>query len=153
MDHKRALRGVIAVTAAFFVALAIWLTFLAPHAPDGTIPYEVAILVSGYGLLLGLALLWAQRGSRADRKLYKHGYEGWARITSVRPVAGPVPAGREDAGELAELELQLTVPGSESYSGRLVRPLDRHERIVLVAGAVVPIRVDPQNRDHIMLCP
>lgn len=153
MDHKRALRGVIAVTAVFFVALAVWLTFLAPNAPTGTMPYEIAIMVSGYGFLLGLALLWAQRGSRADRKLYKHGYEGWATITSVRPVAGPAADAAAADGELAELELQLTVPGSESYAGRLVRPLDRYEKTVLVAGAVVPIRVDPRNRDHIMLCP
>ncbi|WP_024795758.1 hypothetical protein [Tomitella biformata] len=148
MDHKRAIRGVIAVTALFFVALAIWVTFLAPHAPEGTLPYEIAILVFGYGFLLGLALLWAQRASRADRKLYKHGYEGWATITSVRTIPDP-----DAAGERAELELKLTVPGSESYAGKLVRTMNRHERTVLVVGATVPIRVDPHNRDHIMLCP
>lgn len=148
MDHKRARRGVLAVTALFFLALPIWLTFLAPNAPPGALPYEIVILVFGYGFLLGLVLLWAQRAPRADRKLYKHGYEGWATITAVRRLEGP-----DVIGEVAELELQLTVPGSESYSGTLVRPLDPYEKTIMVPGAIVPIRVDPQNRDHIMLCP
>ena len=148
MDHKRALRGVIAATVVFFVALAVWVTFLAPSSSPDTRPFEIAILVSGYGGLLGITLLWAQRGSSADRRLYKHGYEGWAVITSVREVGGP-----DVAGELAELELRLTVPGSAPYAGRLVRQLDPYERTVLVPGATVPIRVDPKNRDHIMLCP
>lgn len=148
MNHKRALPAVIAVTVAFFVALLLWLTFLKPNAPEGTLPYEVAILVSGYGFLLGLALLWSQRASRADRKLYKRGYEGWATITSVRPIARPTVT-----GELNELELRLTVPGSGTYEGRLVRPLDPYEKRVFIPGATIPIRVDPRNRDHIMLCP
>lgn len=143
MNHTRAFSAVLTVTLGYVAALVIWLTFIAPHAPPGTLPYEVIIMVFGYGFILGLALMWAQRASRADRKLYKRGYEGWATITSVRPLDG----------ESSELELRLTVPGSASYEGRLVRTLDRHEQQVLVPGATIPIRVDPRNRDHIMLCP
>ena len=147
MDHRRAFLGTIAVTVVFLAALTTWLVFFAPLAPDGNPQYEIVILVFGYVFLLGLALLWSQRGSRADRRLYKHGHEGWATITSVRMVAGS-----SAVGELAEMELQLTVPGAEPYIGRMVRPLDPYEKIVLVEGATVPVRVDPKDRDRIMLC-
>ena len=148
MNHKRALPAVLAVTLVFFLALIIWIKFIAPHAPEGTLPYQMVIVVFGYGFILGLALLWSQRPSRADRKLYKRGHEGWAVITSVNAVDGPAVI-----GELTELGLRLTVPGTGTYEGRLVRPLDRYEKRVLVPGATIPIRVDPRNRDHIMLCP
>lgn len=144
MDHKRVLGAVVAVTAAVF----IWVALIATRPPGGDMPYEVAVLVFGYGFLLGIALLSGQRGSRADRRLYARGHEGWAVITSVRHLADT-----NTTSDLSELQLKLTVPGSECYSGRLVRALDPYERHVLVPGATVPIRVDPRNRDRIMLCP
>ena len=147
MDHRRAFFGTITVTGFFLFALTIWLVFYAPLAPDGNPQYEVVILVFGYAFVLGLTLLWSQRGTRADSRLYKHGHEGWATITSVRIVEGSAAV-----GELAEMEMQLTVPGAEPYVGRLVRPLDPYEKIVLVVGATVPVRVDPKDRDRIMLC-
>ncbi|MDN5749951.1 MAG: hypothetical protein L0H64_15785 [Pseudonocardia sp.] len=148
IDHGRALRATLVVTALFCAALIVWMTILHPRAPEGALAFEIAILVFGYAFLLGLGLMWAQRGSRGDRRLRRHGYEGWATITTVRPLQKP-----QITGELTEIELRLVVPGATPYAGRLVRMLDPYERNIFVPGATLPIRVDPRDRDHIMVQP
>src|SRR5699024_6528660 len=102
----------------------------------------------GYGVLLALALRTATRGCRADRRLRRRGYEGWATVTAVRPLHTP-----QDTGEIAEIEMRFVVPGGTPYAGRLVRLLDPRERRIFTPGATLPIRVDPRDRDHVMVQP
>ncbi len=148
MDHARALRAILAVTALFLAALVVWAVVVRPLSPPGTVPVEVVMLVAGYAFLLGLGLLWAQRGSRADRRLLRRGYEGWATILSVRPLQNP-----QRTGALSEIRLRVVVPGALPYAGTLVRPLGPRERTVFRPGETLPVRVDPRDRDHVLVRP
>jgi hypothetical protein len=93
-------------------------------------------------------MMAAERPSRADRLLERHGLEGWARIEHATPLSRT-----PDNGELTELDLRLTVPGSESYAGRVVYEVRRENATRFVPGETITILVDPKDRDHIMLCP
>lgn len=148
MNHRRVVKAVVVVTAVYFVGLCLWLTFLVRLAPPDTVGAQLMGIIASFGGALGVGLLWARRPSHADRKLFKHGYEGWAKIEHVRPLRRT-----RNFGELAEIELSLTVPGSQSYSGRVVHEVHYDETDKFVPGATIPIRVDPKDRDHIMLCP
>lgn len=147
MDHTRILRTVLGVTAVYLVILALWLGWLVHHTPPGTIPYQIVALVGLFGSGVGVGMLLASRPSRADRWLQRHGLEGWATIEGVHSL------GRTDHySELTELDLELTVPGSETYRGSIVFDVMPVDREVFTVGGVVPIRVDPENRDRIIVC-
>ncbi|MFD3509260.1 hypothetical protein [Nocardia sp. NPDC058666] len=146
MDHARVMRALAWVVAGYLIALAVWLGWLAPHAPPGTVPYQVMIMVGLFGTACGGAVTWASMPTRADRRLRRHGLEGWARIEGVHPL------GRTDhASELTELDVELTVPGADTYSGTIVVDVMPVDKARMVVGQTVPIRVDPQDRDRIIL--
>ncbi|MFC4123634.1 hypothetical protein [Nocardia rhizosphaerae] len=148
MEHTRVLQAMACVVALYLVALAVWLGWLAPHTPPGTMPYQVFIMVGLFGSATGIALAIASMPSRADRRLRRHGLEGWARIEGVRPLSRT-----DHASELTELDVELTVPGSASYHGRIVVDVMPVDKPGMVIGRTLPIRVDPDDRDRIMLLP
>ncbi|GAB2637170.1 hypothetical protein ABI214_18135 [Prescottella soli] len=148
MNHPRIVRTVCFITVSYVIVLAIWLGWLIEHTPEGTIPYQVGGLLAAYGSALGLGMMWADRPTHAERKLAKHGIEGWARIRRTQRIRRTV-----DNGELTELDLDLTVPGSESYKGRVLYEVLPENRSRFVAGETISIRVDPRNRDRILICP
>lgn len=148
MNHERILRTVLGISACYVVLLAVWAGWLIEHTPPGTMPYQIAGLLGLFGFLIGVGMMLASRPTREDRRLRKRGLEGWARIDEAHPV------GKTDhATELTELELTLTVPGSETYSGRVVYDLSPVDRPRFAVGETLSVRVDPQNRDRIILCP
>ncbi|MFF0544754.1 hypothetical protein ACFYTF_18150 [Nocardia thailandica] len=148
MNHARILRTMLGVTAVYLVALALWLSWLAPHAPPGTLPYQVVIMVGLFGTCAGVGMLLSDLPSRADRRLRKHGLEGWAVIERVHPLART-----DHHSELTELDLSLTVPGTESYRGTIVFDVMPVDRPRLEVGRVLSVRVDPADRDRIMVLP
>ncbi|MEV0945402.1 hypothetical protein [Rhodococcus sp. NPDC049939] len=148
MNHQRIVKNVCYVTAGYVVVLALWLGWLVQLTPPATIPYQIMGLLAAFGSALGFSMMAAERPSREDRKLERHGLEGWAKIEHITPVRRTV-----DNGELTELDLELTVPGSESYSGRVLYEVRRENLTRFVPGATISILVDPKDRDHIMICP
>jgi hypothetical protein len=91
-------------------------------------------------------MLLAVRPSRADRQLWRDGLEGWARIEGAHPLRPT-----DHHTELTELDLELTVPGSESYRGTIVFDVTPADKSRLAVGETISIRVDPANRDRIIL--
>jgi len=148
MNHQRVARAVAVVTGGYVLVLALWLTYFVGGSPEGTIGFQVIFLVCAYGSALGLAMIAAGRPPRRDRRLLRRGLEGWATIRSATPIAHTV-----DNGEITELDLDLTVPGSESYRGRVVYEVTPEFADAFEPGRVITIRVDPKNRDRIVLCP
>lgn len=148
MNHQRIVRTVCFVTVGYVIVLAVWLGWLIEHTPPATIPYQIMGLVAAFGSALGFGMMAAERPSRADRQLERHGLEGWARIEHVTPLRRT-----PDNGELTELDLRMTVPGSESYAGRVVYEVRRENATRFLPGETITILVDPKDRDHIMLCP
>ncbi|RDI63265.1 hypothetical protein [Nocardia pseudobrasiliensis] len=147
MDHTRILRTVLGVTVGYLVLLAFWLGWIVRHTPPGTWPFQLIALVGAFGSCVGLGLLLAQRPTRADRRLLRHGLEGWATIEAIHPLEPT-----DHHTELAELDLRLTVPGSESYRGTIVFDVAPIDRPRIIVGETISIRVDPSDRDRIMLC-
>ncbi|MBY6681991.1 hypothetical protein HQ312_13095 [Rhodococcus sp. BP-316] len=136
MDHERVGRAVAVVTAIYVVVLAVWALVLLPKAPDGTVPYQIAALVAGFGAALGLAMMAAGRPTADERRMRDHGLEGWTVVDEVREV-----------GAETEVDLTITVPGTGSYPGTVRRTGSvRYE-----VGATVPVVVDPDDRTRIRL--
>lgn len=148
MNHQRIFRTVVGVVAGYAVIVALWVAWIEPHTPPGTLQYQFLALLGLLGTGLGLGMMWASRPTKADRKLLRNGLEGWARIADAHPLGHT-----DHNSELTELDLQLTVPGSESYSGRIVFDVTPIDRKKLAVGETVAVRVDPRDRDRIMLCP
>ncbi len=147
MDHTRILRTVLGVTVGYLVLLAFWLGWIVHRTPPGTWPFQLIALVGAFGSCVGLGLLLTQRPTRADRRLLRHGLEGWAIIEAIHPLEPT-----DHHTELAELDLRLTVPGSESYRGTIVFDVAPIDRPRIIVGETISIRVDPADRDRIMLC-
>ncbi|MCU1646570.1 MAG: hypothetical protein JWN03_6845 [Nocardia sp.] len=147
MDHARIFRTVLAVTAAYVVSLCIWLAWLEPLTPPGTVPLQIIVLVGLFGTFLGLGMLLAQQPTRQDRRLRRHGLEGWATIEGVHPLSRT-----DHCTELTALDLELVVPGSETYHGSIVFDVEPVVQPRIAVGGILSIRVDPRNRDRIMLC-
>ncbi|MGW6725131.1 hypothetical protein ACWF9G_04420 [Nocardia sp. NPDC055029] len=146
MEHTRIVQALTCVVAMYLVALAVWLGWLAPHTPPGTLPYQVFIMVGLFGAASGIAMAIASMPTRADRQLRKHGLEGWARINGVRPLTRT-----DHSSELTELDVELTVPGSDSYHGKIVVDVMPVDKPRIAIGETIPIRVDPTDRDRIIL--
>ncbi|TQM29956.1 DUF4175 domain-containing protein [Nocardia bhagyanarayanae] len=146
MDHARILRTVLGVTAVYLVVLCFWLGWLVHRTPPGTVPFQVVALVGLFGSCVGIGMLLAARPSRADRRLWRHGLEGWATIEGVHPLERT-----DHYSELTELDLELTVPGSETYHGSVVFDVMPADKPKLALGETISIRVDPTNRDRIIL--
>ncbi|NEW39720.1 hypothetical protein GV794_23305 [Nocardia cyriacigeorgica] len=147
MDHVRVLRVVLGVTAGYLILLALWLGWVVNHTPDGTVPFQIMALVGMFGSCIGIGLMWTGRPSKADRQLARHGIEGWARVEHVRPLART-----DHHSEMTELDLEFTVPGSESYRGTVVYDVTPADKERLAIGETISIRVDPANRDRVMFC-
>ncbi|MEV0295761.1 hypothetical protein [Nocardia sp. NPDC050710] len=146
MEHGRILRTVLGVTAAYLVLLGLWLGWVVHRTPPGTVPYQIVALVGLFGSCVGIGMLLAARPSKADRHLWRHGLEGWATIESVHPLERT-----DHYSELTEFDLELTVPGSESYHGSIVFDVMPADKPKLCVGGIISIRVDPTNRDRIIL--
>ncbi|MET8654821.1 DUF3592 domain-containing protein [Nocardia aurea] len=146
MDHARVLRTVLGVTAGYLILLGLWLGWLVQRTPPGTVPYQIVALVGLFGSCVGLGMLLAARPSKADRRLLHHGLEGWATIERVHPLRRT-----DHHSELTELDLELVVPGSETYRGSVVFDVMPGDRAKLAVGETISIRVDPSNRDRIIL--
>jgi hypothetical protein len=147
MDHARILRTVLGVTAGYLMVLGLWLGWVIRHTPPGTGLYQVVALVGAFGSCVGLAMVLAQRPSRADRRLLRRGLEGWATIAAVHPLERT-----DHHTELTELDLELTVPGSETYRGTIIFEVAPIDRPRITVGETISIRVDPADRDRIVLC-
>lgn len=143
MNHEKTLRAVAVVTAGYVVVLAIWIGWLRPLTPPGTLPYQLAALVAGFASALGLAMMIANRRTAEERRLARNGVEGWATIESARKL---------DATS-TELHLQFFVPGAESFAGRIVYSIPPAESARFQAGAVVPVMVDPSDHHRVLLLP
>ncbi|MGW6425820.1 hypothetical protein ACWF82_24370 [Nocardia sp. NPDC055053] len=146
MEHTRIVQALTCVVAMYLVALAVWLGWLAPHTPPGTMPYQVFIMVGLFGAAAGIAMAIASMPTKADRRLRKHGLEGWAHINGVRPLTRT-----DHSSELTELDVELTVPGSDSYHGKIVVDVMPVDKPRMAIGQTIPIRVDPTDRDRIIL--
>ncbi|WP_040784510.1 hypothetical protein [Nocardia pneumoniae] len=146
MDHERILRTVLGVTAGYLVLLALWLGWVVHRTPPGTVPFQIVALVGLFGSCAGIGMILAARPSKADRKLWRHGVEGWATVEGVHPLERT-----DHSTELTELDLELTVPGSESYRGTIVFDVTPADKSRFAVGEVLSIRVDPANRDRIIL--
>ncbi|MFG1790317.1 hypothetical protein [Nocardia sp. NPDC049149] len=146
MDHGRILRTVLGVTAGYLVVLGLWLGWLLPHTPPGTVPYQIAALVGLFGSCVGIGMMLAARPAKADRRLWREGLEGWATVQGVHPLERT-----DHHTELTELDLELTVPGSESYRGTIVFDVTPADKPRLAVGETISIRVDPTNRDRIIV--
>ena len=143
MNHNRTVRAVAVVTVGYIVVLAIWIGWLRDRTPPGTLPYQLAALVAGFGCALGLAMMFAGRGSAEQRRLEAHGVEGWATIEDAR---------RIDASS-TELHLQFTIPGAESFAGRIVYTIPPSETARFATGSIVPVLVDPADHHRVLLLP
>ncbi|WP_137723991.1 hypothetical protein [Prescottella subtropica] len=151
MNHPRIVRTVCVITVSYVIVLAIWLGRLVEHTPEGTIPYQIGGLLAAYGSALGLGMMWAGSPTRSDRRLARHGLEGWATITRAQQIRR---TGNSIADAVVtELDLDLTVPGSDPYRGRVRYEVFPEDRDRFVVGGIVPIRVDPRDRDRIMILP
>ncbi len=145
--HSRIFRTVLGVTVGYMIVLGFWLGWVVRHTPSGTLPYQMVALVGMFGSCVGLGMVLAQRPSRADRRLLRHGLEGWAVIEGVHPLERT-----DHFTELTELDLELNIPGSETYRGTIVFDVAPIDRPRITVGETISIRVDPADRDRIMLC-
>ncbi|MQY24027.1 hypothetical protein NRB20_71600 [Nocardia sp. RB20] len=147
MDHSRILRTVLGVTVGYMILLGLWLGWVVHRTPPGTVVFQMVGLVGMFGSCVGLGMLYAQRPSHSDRKLLRHGLEGWAVIEGVHPIGHT-----DHHTELTRLDLELNVPGSETYRGTIVFDVAPIDRPRIAVGETISIRVDPSDRDRIILC-
>lgn len=143
MNHERTVRAVVVVTAAYVVVLAVWAGWFRPTAPEGTLPYQLAALIAGFASALGLAMMVANRRTAEQRQLARNGVEGWATIEGVRPI--------DETS--SELDMQFTIPGSQSFAGRIVYAIPPSESARFHVGSIVPIVVDPADHHRVLLLP
>lgn len=143
MNHERILRAVAFVAVGYLVVLIIWAGWLRSHTPPGTLPYQLVGLVAGFGTALGLAMMVANRPTAEQRRLAKNGVEGWATVEASR---------RIDERKM-ELDLAFTVPGSDSYVGRIVYSIPPSETARFQTGRTLPIMVDPSDHHRVLLLP
>lgn len=141
MDHTRMSKAVAAVTVIYLVVLVAWAIAIRPKAPDGTLPYQIAVLVFGFGAALGLAMMIAARPDATQRRLRDHGLEGWAVIGAVHEVGTP-------DRPVTEIDVVITVPGSDSYPGTVRR---NESASSFEVGSTVSVTVDPEDRMRIWM--
>ena len=145
--HRRIVCTVAFVTTAYLIVFSLWLNLFLPKSEPGTVGFQIMFLVCLYGTVLGLAMVFSDRSSKVQRRIERDGFEGWATVRSAKPVR--VTRG----GQLTELDLDLTVPGSEPYHGKVFYEVSRKHLPRYTPGQVVTIFVDPDDRDRILLFP
>ncbi|MCW4352547.1 hypothetical protein ONR57_04425 [Hoyosella sp. YIM 151337] len=149
MNHTRIAHTVLSITAVYVVILVIWITHIAPDTPEETVGWQMGGLLAMYAVALGAGMMWAQHPSRRDRHILNEGLEGWATIAVVRPAQRK----RHFGSTPMELTLDITIPGMEPYSGTLVTEVAEGEENLYAPGETIPVRIDPDNRDRIILRP
>lgn len=145
--NRRIVATVAFVTVGYLIVLALWLNLFYPTSEPGTEGFQVLFLVCLYGVVLGLSMALASRKSEVMRRIEREGHEGWATIRSATPLS------TTPSGQLTELDIEVTVPGSGSYRGTVVYEVARRDLQNYAPGEVVSVLVDPQDRDHIVLYP
>lgn len=148
MRHRRIMGAVAFTTVGYVILLAVWLNLFLPVSAEGTEGFQVVFLVCLYGCALGLSMMLAGRRSSVDRRIERDGLEGWATIRAATPLGTTV-----GHAQVTELDLELTVPGSGSYSGRVVYEVERRDLPRFAPGEVVTVFVDPDDRHRIMIYP
>ncbi|WP_072803837.1 hypothetical protein [Rhodococcoides yunnanense] len=143
MNHERILRAVAFVAAGYVLVLVVWATWLRPHTEPGTLPYQLTALVAGFAVALGVAMMVANRRTAEERALAKKGIEGWARVEAARKI--------DDTS--TELHLEFTVPGADSFAGRIVYRIPPDEATRFEPGQTLPIMVDPSDHHRVLLLP
>lgn len=144
MNHRRIVRVVVAITALYLGSLIAWTWLIRDTTPPETVSWQIIGFVAGYGTVLGLGMLWAQRPSRADRRILREGLEGWATIAGIQ---------QSDTTGFVILSLEVTVPGWEPYSGTMKFALPTGEEALYAPGETIPVIADPRNRDRLILRP
>ncbi|MGI9209205.1 MAG: hypothetical protein ACR2I3_14715 [Rhodococcus sp. (in: high G+C Gram-positive bacteria)] len=145
--HRRIVCTVAFVTTAYLIVFSLWLNLFLPKSEPGTVGFQIMFLVCLYGTVLGLAMVFSDRSSKVQRRIERDGFEGWATVRSAKPVR--VTRG----GQLTELDLDLTVPGSEPYHGKVFYEVSHKHLPRYTPGQIVTIFVDPEDRDRILLFP
>ncbi|MFD3811601.1 hypothetical protein [Rhodococcus sp. NPDC058639] len=145
--HRRTVCTVAFVTTAYLIVFSLWLNLFLPKSEPGTVGFQIMFLVCLYGTVLGLAMVFSDRSSKVQRRIEREGFEGWATVRSAKPVR--VTRG----GQLTELDLDLTVPGSEPYHGKVFYEVSHKHLPRYTPGQIVTIFVDPEDRDRILLFP
>ncbi|NME77863.1 hypothetical protein [Rhodococcus sp. 105337] len=145
--HRRIVCTVAFVTTAYLIVFSLWLNLFLPKSEPGTVGFQIMFLVCLYGTVLGLAMVFSGRSSKVQRRIEREGFEGWATVRSAKPVR--VTRG----GQLTELDLDLTVPGSEPYHGKVFYEVSHKHLPRYTPGQIVTIFVDPEDRDRILLFP
>ncbi|MBF0660492.1 MULTISPECIES: hypothetical protein [unclassified Rhodococcus (in: high G+C Gram-positive bacteria)] len=145
--HRRIVCTVAFVTTAYLIVFSLWLNLFLPKSEPGTVGFQIMFLVCLYGTVLGLAMVFSDRSSKVQRRIEREGFEGWATVRSAKPVR--VTRG----GQLTELDLDLTVPGSEPYHGKVFYEVSHKHLPRYTPGQIVTIFVDPEDRDRILLFP
>lgn len=143
MNQQRIVRAVVAVTVVYIVVLAVWTVWIRADTPPGTLPYQLAALVAGFGCALGLAMMIANRGTAEQRRLAERGVEGWAVVEDAHRI--------DD--KTTELHLLFTIPGAESFAGRIIHAIPPAESTRFATGSVVPVLVDPDDHRRVLLLP
>ncbi|MBB3039625.1 hypothetical protein [Hoyosella altamirensis] len=149
MNHTRITHTVLSITAVYVVILVVWITHIAPRSPEETVGWQMGGLIAAYAVALGAGMAWAQRPTRRDRRIMHEGLEGWATVAGVRAVETKHHFGTSPTA----LTLDITIPGMEPYSGTLVTDIAEGEEKLYAPGETIPVRVDPSNRDRIILRP
>lgn len=143
MNQRRTAHAVVIVTVGYLIVLGVWMFWLRAKTPPGTLPYQLAALVAGFGAALGLAMMLAGRGTAEERRLAARGVEGWATVEDARPI--------DETS--TELHLIFTIPGSASFAGRIVYSIPPAESARFATGSVVPVLVDPDDHHRVLLLP
>jgi hypothetical protein len=81
-----------------------------------------------------------------DQRLLAEGVAGTARILGVRDTGGSL-----NHHPIAALDLEVTVPGHETFRATLTQPVPRMQAPMLAPGAVVAVRVDPQDTAQVAI--
>ncbi|MFI5908521.1 hypothetical protein [Dactylosporangium sp. NPDC051541] len=136
---------VVAVVAA--VCSAGLLTGAIPTSGGGPgTTRTIGLVVGALAVPSGLLGWWAMRSYRRARRVLSGGVTGYARVLTMRET------GTEYSG-VAQLELRLavvtTVHGAYTTTVKDLVPRLRWAR--LSAGGQVPVRVDPEDRERVLL--
>ena len=107
---------------------------------------NIGLITGGIGLPVGALGLWALRSYRRAQRLLTGGEPGFAQVLRLRET------GTEYSG-VPQLELRLSVTtathGTYTTTVKDLVPALRWARLTM--GGPVPVRVDPGNRERVLL--
>jgi hypothetical protein len=88
----------------------------------------------------------ALQGVQQMQQLDATGIAGTAKVLSVADTGASV-----NDNPVCELRLAVTVPGHEAYETTLRQTIPRLQAPMLQPGTSLPVKVDPQDRDAVIL--